>query len=181
MRNLHSQLHQNSRSDRSYYFAGLLKNYGKNNFYYKYAFENIRAGKEKFQLPFRATFREVYSNICIVKLFESSFLAILLQDILPKDVKIYIKNTKIINEFGRLFQHKISKLTKKSHKDLISTIYGPYNSFFTYVHYDEELIKHTTKQIDTRIKENMYTLDFWLHQEILVKLTPFAQKLKDVY
>lgn len=178
---LHYQLHQNSRSDGSYYYTGLLKNYGKNNFYYKYAFENIRAGKEKFQLPFRATFREVYSNICITKLFESSFLAILLQDILPKDVKIYIKNTKIINEFGTLFQQKISQLTKKSHKDLISAVYSPYNTFFTYVHYDTTVLKHTTKEIDPRIKEDMYTLDFRLHQEMLVKLTPFAQKLKDVY
>ena len=181
LQDLHSQLHQNSRSDGSYYFNGLLKNYGKNNFYYKYAFENIRAGKEKFQLPFRATFREIYSNMCIVKLFESNFLVVLLQDILPKYVKIYIKNTKIINEFGRLFKQKISHLTKKSHKDLIWAVYWPYNTFFTHVHYDETLLKHTSKQTDARIKENMYTVDFWLHQEMLLKLIPFAQKLKDVY
>lgn len=181
LKKLHTQLQQKSRSDGSYYYTWLLKNYGKNNFYYKYAFENIRAGKERFQLPFRASFRETYSNMCIVRLFESSFLAILMQDLLPKDVKMYTKAPKIVGEFWRLFQKKISQLTKKSHKDLITTLYSPYNDFFTQVRYDEILVTPSLKSLDQHIKENMYTLDFWLHQNILERLKPYATKLQEVY
>lgn len=178
---LHSQIQQNNKSDGSNFYNWLLKNYGKNNFYYKYAFENIRAWKEKFHLPFRATFREVYSNICIIRLFESSFLAILLQDTLPKEIKLYIKNSKIIKEFGRLFQQKISQRTQKSHFLLVGAVYGSYNYFFHAVRFDQSLKKFFLKDVDSQIKENFYTLDFWLHQEMLKKLKPFAQEFKDMY
>jgi hypothetical protein len=107
------EMHQTQKHDTIYYFSGILYSYSKNVFYYKYAFENIRAGKEKFHLPFRATFREVYSNACILRLFESSFVTILLQDILPKDIKIYIKNSTIIQQFATYFKKDIASLIRK--------------------------------------------------------------------
>lgn len=82
-------------------------------FYYKYAFENIRAGKDKFHLPFRATFREVYSNMFIIKLFDTHAIATLMQDINPRDTKIYVKNKQIIELYKELFSKSISTMLHK--------------------------------------------------------------------
>lgn len=101
------------KQDVLYYYGGLLYHYSKNVFYYKYAFENIRAGKDKFHLPFRATFREVYSNMFIIKLFDTHALATLLQDINPRDTKIYVKNKKIIELFKNYFSQNISVMLHK--------------------------------------------------------------------
>lgn len=89
-----------------------MYHYSKNVFYYKYAFENIRAGKDKFHLPFRATFREVYSNMFIIKLFDTHAFATLLQDINPRDTKIYVKNKRIVELFRDYFSEGITSLLR---------------------------------------------------------------------
>lgn len=176
------QIQRRTRLDGSFYYSSLLQNYSRNTFYYKHAFENIRAGKEKFNLPFRPTFRETYSNLCIVKLFETNFLTTLLQDILPKEIKTYTKNKEIIKEFARLFEKQIHHLAKKNYKDLIDFAYGIYDTtFFDQLRYKETLLQHKIEDSEIHLKENLYSLDFWIYTNFLQKLAPYAQKLKDVY
>lgn len=93
----------NLKQDVLFYYGALLYTYTKNVFYYKYAYDNVRAGKEKFNLPFRSTFKEVYSNVYILKLFDESFLIGLLQDINPRDIKIYLHNKDVIALFRENF------------------------------------------------------------------------------
>lgn len=87
--------------DAVYFYGGLLYNYSKNVFYYKYAFDNVKAGKEKFHLPFKSNFKEVYSNMYILKLFDENFLHTVLQDINKKQVKIFVSTSEMLT----LFKH----------------------------------------------------------------------------
>ncbi len=41
------------KQDALFFYGGLLYNYSKNVFYYKYAFDNVRAGHNTFHLPFK--------------------------------------------------------------------------------------------------------------------------------
>lgn len=81
------------------YYGSLLYQYGKNVFFYKHTAENVRAGKQKFLLPQTTTIKHVYSNISLLKSFDDSAVATILQDINPKDIRLYIKNKKIIELF----------------------------------------------------------------------------------
>lgn len=145
------------------YSQWLLANYSKNVFYYKYAFDNIRAGKEKFHLPFRATSKEVYSNNCIMKLFESSFVAILLQDMLAKDIKIYTKNPHLISLFREHFGTHVSRLVKKTNKSIVQQMYSVYDKLFPGTFFSDTVRASHTKRDMTALKESLYTLDYWLY------------------
>ena len=81
------------------YYGSLLYQYGKNVFFYKHTAENVRAGKQKFLLPQTTTIKNMYSNISLLKSFDDSAVATILQDINPKDIRLYIKNKKIIELF----------------------------------------------------------------------------------
>ncbi len=175
------QLQKHSKHDTLYYFSGLLYSYSKNVFYYKYAFENIRAGKEKFHLPFRATFREVYSNVCILKLFESNFVATILQDTLAKDIKIYSKNTQILELFAHHFQSHISRLIKKKSKDIITDVYGVYTLYFSSLEIIPAILEHTNKGTITAIKESVYTIDYWIYYMTLVHMQDIGIMLQEKY
>lgn len=175
------QLQQHSKHDTLYYFSGLLYNYSKNVFYYKYAFENIRAWKEKFHLPFRATFREVYSNVCILKLFESNFVATILQDILPKDIKIYSKNPQIIESFAAHFQKNVSHVIQKKDKDLLTDIYGVYDMYFASLRLVPVLHEHMTPDTITALKESLYTIDYWMCRMTLIDMQHIYIKLQEKY
>jgi len=59
----------------------------------------VRAGKQKFILPHKTDIKNIYSNISLLKSFNETFLATILQDINPKDIRLYIKNKKIIELF----------------------------------------------------------------------------------
>lgn len=81
------------------YYGGLLYQYGKNVFFYKHTSENVRAGKQRFLLPHKTDIKNIYSNISLLKSFDEMFVATILQDINPKDIRLYIKNKKIIELF----------------------------------------------------------------------------------
>jgi hypothetical protein len=94
------------------YYGGLLYQYGKNVFFYKHTAENVRAGKQKFTLPHKTNIKNIYSNIALLKSFDETFIATILQDINPKDIRLYIKNKKIIELFKGLIGDEISSLVK---------------------------------------------------------------------
>src|SRR5690606_35663363 len=94
-------------------YGALLYSYSKNSFYYKYAAENVRAGKEKFYVPFSNTLKKAQSNIYIIKLFHDNFIATVLQDINEKDIRLYVKNKQIVDTFRQTFGKKISEYINK--------------------------------------------------------------------
>lgn len=172
---------QNNKHDAYYYFSWLLYSYSKNVFYYKYAFENIRAWKDKFHLPFRATFREVYSNICIIKLFESSFIAALLQDILAKDIKLYIKNPTIVAMFAEHFQKQISGLIRQKPAVLLKEVYNVYDPYFSSCVFSDIVVNHFSKHTMAHVRENLYSPDFWIYRVTIEHLQSIIPHLHEKY
>jgi hypothetical protein len=152
--------------DALHYYGSLLFSYSKNVFYYKNAFEHVRAGKDKFNMPFRATFKEVYSNMFILRLFDENFLTTLLQDITIKDIRIFAKHKEILEIFKHSFGKTISQRVKKKNDQLINHVYGPIQRIiYEYDSFLDKLITHLTDRDITHIKENLYSADFWLFQE----------------
>lgn len=178
MQSLHArpQIH-----DVMYYYSGLLYSYSKNVFYYKYAFENIRAGKDKFQLPFRAAFREVYSNPCILKLFESYAVSTLFQDILPKDIKLSVKNQQIIETFGGLVGARISAIVQKDHHDMLASVYAVMDVYLQAPLLVEAAQKFLPATVVPTLRESLYTVDFWIYQEMLSRMQSIIPQLHTKY
>ena len=105
------------------YYAGILFNYTKNVFYYNYAFDNIRSGKAKFQLPIKADLKEIHTNMYILHSFNQHALITLLQDINIKDIKIYVKNKDILTSFKKMYSQTISNFLNQDDKQFISLMY----------------------------------------------------------
>lgn len=113
------------KQDALYFYGALLYYYSKNVFYYKYAFENVKAGREKFYLPSKSTFKEVYSNMFILKLFDENFINTILQDINTKTMRVHVSNPAILNMFKNMLWRQISRTMKLSNKALLNQVYAP--------------------------------------------------------
>jgi len=154
-----------------HYYGSLLYNYGKNVFYYRNISENVRAGKQKFYLPYKNTSKKVYSNMHIVKMFEENFLATTFQWINPKDTRLYVNNKKVLEVFKKMFAKKISELVKKDDKKILDILYCEnMKSIFEKPDISKIIRKHMSEEDIYHIKDNMYTLDFWIYDNILKKI-----------
>ncbi len=170
------------KQDALFFFGWLLYNYSKNVFYYKYALDNVRAGKEKFNLPFRSTFKEVYSNTFILRLFDENFIWSILQDINGKDIKIYVQNKEILSYFKDLFADKISQLVKMDNQTFVKTIYDRVSFNLKNIkNFSDILYANFSEKDISNIKENVYTFDFWVWVDILEKLNSNNVDLTDKY
>jgi hypothetical protein len=170
------------KSQNLYYYGSLLYNYGKNVFYYKYASENVRAGKQKFFLPYKSNIKDIYSSICILKLFDENFIATVFQDINPKDIRIFIKNKNILQIFRKMFGERISALVKQNKDEVSKQVYGEIGSLLAN---EKKFLKTIQKNLtDTDIyhlKENTYNLDFWLSQSFYETINKRKIQLKERY
>ncbi|AHB41386.1 hypothetical protein P148_SR1C00001G0595 [candidate division SR1 bacterium RAAC1_SR1_1] len=141
-------------------YGGLLYSYGKNIFYYKYISENVRLGRQKFYLPTKSTSKNTYSNFHILRLMDESALAIILQDINPKDIKIYNKNKLLIELFKNHFGKEISNLVQLETTDFIKTIYQDIEHIFTNKNLTTILERNFNQTDLYHIKESLYNIDF---------------------
>ncbi len=132
-------------------------------------------------MPFRATFREVYSNNCILKLFESSFIATLLQDLLPKDIKLFIKNPTIVTQFADHFQTKISTIVRQKPLQLLQQAYHHYDPYFSTFSFSDMVMKYYDKNAVPHIKENMYSPDYWMYTITLEHIQAILPQLQEKY
>lgn len=151
-----------------HYYGSLLYNYGKNVFYYKNVSENVRAGKQKFFLPYKNTSKNIYSNMHIVRMFEENFLATLFQWVNQKDIRLYVNSKKILNVFKNMFGREISELVKKDKNDFLNTLY---KEKFADILESKDLSKTVRKYFSNddvyHIKECLYSLDFWIYDRLL--------------
>ena len=151
-------------------YGALLYSYSKNSFYYKYATENVRAGKEKFYVPFSNTLKKAQSNIYILKLFHENFIATIFQDINQKDTRIFVKNKEILDTFRHIFGKKISQYVQQE-KDILDNVYQPvYNILQQIPDLQKSVNKHILQEDIHRIKESLYTFDFWIRHLFIYKL-----------
>lgn len=151
-----------------HYYGSMLYNYGKNVFYYKNISDNVRAWKQKFFLPYKNTNKNIYSNMHIVRMFEESFVTTLFQWIDNKDIRLYANNKKLLDKFKSMFGKNISNLAKKNKKEIIQYLYW---DLFDWILSDTLNIWSILENINDNdiyhIKDNMYSLDFWIYIEIL--------------
>ena len=147
------------------YYGSLLYQYGKNVFYYKYTSDNVRAGKQKFILPNKPTSKNIYSNTHLLKSFDENFLAIILQDINPKDIRIYLKHKWILDAFKALLGKQVSDLVTSKPAKFLETVYG---SIAQHLQAKENFVASLKKNLSTNdlfhIKENVYNIDFRVAQ-----------------
>ncbi len=170
------------KQDALFYYGGLLYNYSKNVFYYKYAFDNVRAGHNTFHLPYKSGFKEVYSNMFILKLFDENFVNTILQDINKKTIKIFVTNKDILRTFKNMLGANVSTLSKSTKNALIDEIYGKVSFFMqTIMHFLPTLKTQLTETDITSIRENLYTLDLWLWNEALQTLADLETDLSSTY
>lgn len=170
------------KEDNLYYFGWLLYSYSKNIFYYKYAFDNIRAGKDKFMLPYKAKFKEVYSNMFIVKMLDENFIATLLQDINPDDIKIYVKSSQMLDNFKKKYSKKISSFVNSDRSKVIKSSYWKLQSIVgNDMDYIKVLNKHLTDGDIKKIKDHSYQLDFWFTIRSHELIEKMQKKLSDTY
>jgi len=162
-------------------YWALLYSYSKNSFYYKYAAENVRAGKEKFYVPFSNTLKKAQSNIYIIKLLHENFIATIFQDINQKDTRIYVKNKDIIETFKQMFWVKISKYINKE-KDILKYVYEPiYNKILQIENLEENITMYFNENDIRNIKDSLYTLDFWLRHHFCYKIWEKWEQLEQDY
>lgn len=181
-----SDIHNNytQLNDKNYtlvYYGSLLYQYGKNVFFYKHTAENVRAGKQKFTLPKTTPIKNIYSNVSLLKSFDDSALATILQDINPKDIRLYIKNKKIIELFKWLTGDEISLMVKYTDKQFINTIYQDITDHLDNKDFIKILQKRLNQQDIYHIKENIYNLDFWVNKFFLRAITTNIIDLKTDY
>lgn len=161
-------------------YGALLYSYSKNSFYYKYAAENVRAGKEKFYVPFSNTLKKAQSNIYIIKLFHDNFIATVLQDINEKDIRLFVKNKQIVDTFKQTFGKKISEYINKE-STLLQNVYQPLYTLTQIKWFETHMQEHLTQDDLYRIKDSLYTFDFRLWQHCIYKLGEKIHTRQDDY
>lgn len=170
------------KQDALYFYGALLYHYSKNVFYYKYAFENVKAGKDKFYLPSKSTFKEVYSNMFILKLFDENFINTIVQDINTKTMRIHVSNTAILGMFKNMLWREISRTMKLKNKALLTQVYGVVaQQLVTMDHFLPTICARLTEQDCMHLKENLYTIDFWLRWESMRLLEEHDVALSETY
>ncbi len=151
------------------FYSWLMYLYTKNVFYYKEAFENVRAGKAQFKLPIKATFKEIYSNSTILNLFNETFLVSLFEYFSYKDIKIYVKDKKMLNLFKEMFANKISQFLSYDKDKMLDIFFGDISKILEIERneYLDLLSNSFTNEDFERFKINFYSLDFWISDKIL--------------
>jgi len=154
----------------------LLYSYWKNIFYYKYISENVRLGRQKFYLPTKSTSKSTYSNFHILRLMDENSLAILLQDINPKDIKIYNKNKSLIDLFKNNFGKEISKLVELDNFSFVKAVYQDIEHIFTKNNLIKTLQNNLNESDLYHIKENLYNIDFWISKTYYKETKKYFEK-----
>ena len=157
------------------WYGGLLYTYSKNLFYYSYAYEHIRAGKEVFRLPYKSSYKEVYSHMYLLKLFDEHFLYTLFQDLNSSSIVITVTQSQVVKNFKHLFKERLRLCIDADTKGLIHYVYGPVGSLLhTQQERQQYISAYTTREDMTRLREHIYTVDLhlWVHACELLSESP---------
>ena len=153
------------------YFGGVLYQYAKNLYYYSYINENIRAGKNKFSMPLKGDSSKVTTNFSVIKLYTEGMIASFFQDLNPKDTKLTIKNTQILELFKTQFGEQVSEMVKLGADKFLEAFYAPIllqiKDSKAFVH----VLSSSLQDNDlVNLKDALYKLDFWISFSFFKKL-----------
>lgn len=118
----------------------------------------------------------------ILKLFDESFVNILLQDINKKQVKIYVSNKEMLTTFKNIVGDRLTQIFQEGNQGVIDGIYAPFShnlSDFT------EILQifynfFTVADIGF-LKENLYTVDLWMRRDAFQRCNDHYLKLSSIY
>ncbi len=174
MKNILSNAHSIWRWSIKYYQQYLFL-YGKSALYHHMIYDWVRSGKLNFVLPQVIDNKEVYENPYIIKLLDESNICILLQNINTKDIKINMHKKDILNRFKEQFGATISRYVQQ---DMLELYYKPiddivWSTIIMDALYTKDNITgdYSIWEKEYRnLKENMYTLDFWIYKDTLQRM-----------
>ena len=153
------------------YFGGVLYQYAKNLYYYSYINENIRAGKNKFTMPLKGDTSKVTTNFSVIKLYTEGMIASFFQDLNPKDTKLTIKNTQILELFKTQFGEQISEMVKLTSNEFLEAFYAPILSQVKDSKAFVSVLSSSLQENDLiNLKDALYKLDFWISFSFFKKL-----------
>lgn len=153
------------------YFGGVLYQYAKNLYYYSYINENIRAGKNKFTMPLKGDTSKVTTNFSVIKLYTEGMIASFFQDLNPKDTKLTIKNTQILELFKTQFGEQISEMVKLTSNEFLEAFYAPILSQIKDSKAFLHVLSSSLQENDlVNLKDALYKLDFWISFSFFKKL-----------
>ncbi len=145
------------------YFGGVLYQYAKNLYYYSYINENIRAGKNKFSMPLKGENSKVTTNFSVIKLYIEAMIASFFQDLNPKDTKLTIKNTQILDLFKTHYGEQISEMVKLTSDEFLQAFYAPILSQVKDSKAFVSVLSSSLQENDlVNLKDALYKLDFWI-------------------
>ena len=145
------------------YFGGVLYQYAKNLYYYSYINENIRAGKNKFSMPLKGDSSKVTTNFSVIKLYTEGMIASFFQDLNPKDTKLTIKNTQILELFKTQFGEQVSEMVKLGSDKFLEAFYAPILSQIKDSKAFVRVLSSSLQENDlVNLKDALYKLDFWI-------------------
>jgi len=153
------------------YFGGILYQYAKNLYYYSYINENIRAGKNKFSMPLKGDSSKVTTNFSVIKLYTEGMIASFFQDLNPKDTKLTIKNTQILELFKTQFGEQVSEMVKLGSDKFLEAFYAPILSQIKDSKAFVRVLSSSLQENDlVNLKDALYKLDFWISFSFFGKL-----------
>ena len=153
------------------YFGGILYQYAKNLYYYSYINENIRAGKNKFSMPLKGDSSKVTTNFSVIKLYTEGMIASFFQDLNPKDTKLTIKNTQILELFKTQFGEQVSEMVKLGADKFLEAFYAPILSQIKDSKAFVRVLSSSLQENDlVNLKDALYKLDFWISFSFFKKL-----------
>ena len=153
------------------YFGGVLYQYAKNLYYYSYINENIRAGKNKFTMPLKGDTSKVTTNFSVIKLYTEGMITSFFQDLNPKDTKLTIKNTQILELFKTQFGEQISEVVKLTSNEFLEAFYAPILSQVKDSKAFVSVLSSSLQENDlVNLKDALYKLDFWISFSFFKKL-----------
>ena len=145
------------------YFGGILYQYAKNLYYYSYINENIRAGKNKFSMPLKGDSSKVTTNFSVIKFYTEGMIASFFQDLNPKDTKLTIKNTQILELFKTQFGEQVSEMVKLGADKFLEAFYAPILSQIKDSKAFVRVLSSSLQENDlVNLKDALYKLDFWI-------------------
>ena len=144
------------------FLFGMLDNYYTNEFYYRYIFGHVKAGEEEVRIPVNLSNISGYNRDEILSLLMPAFITYLFEDINQKDVKVFVEEVGILEDFQSLYGKKLKKVL--SSKNLFKKIYWYLEKILW-----EETLATLEHYIDDNklklLKDNLYTYDFWLFED----------------
>lgn len=148
------------------YYKQYLFLYSKSVFYHHMIYDGVKSGKLNFILPQTIETKDIYENPYIIKLLDESNICTLLQNINTKDIKINMHQKNILSWFKKEFGSTISRYIQQN--DMLELYYKPIDDIV----WSPTLIKVLSwwsigDKEYKNLKENIYTLDFWIYKDIL--------------